>query len=152
MDKALQSPSLPRPTQYDTLSIMVVNSYNLFSAVSQGQASLRQEIVSVLSGQLNSAISPDIALELFGSSVTGLALVDSDVNINLSIPSPDTNLVCVSGHRYVFNVHLHVFSSNVVLYMCVHYSVYITRIYSYLQSRIASLFIKILDLLRSQSK
>ena len=67
----------------------------------KGQNIARKNIVKELD-KLVKQVDKDIVVELFGSSVSGYALYDSDVNINLNIGDIETNQV--RGHFVVLSV------------------------------------------------
>jgi hypothetical protein len=80
------SPYLPPPSslQFRVMTDFVSSVYRMHSASEHGQVALRQSIVDSLN-KLVKQVCPDVTLKLFGSSVTGFALKDSNININLSL-------------------------------------------------------------------
>lgn len=95
MSLSLPIVTSPNSSQIDTMTTLIVDTFNMYSASEQGQVAVRHEIVKHLSDQIK-LVSSEIVLELFGSSVTGFALTDSDVNINLNIKGTESHQVIIT--------------------------------------------------------
>jgi len=82
------------PHHLQALDHFVESLFREQSASVQGQEEVRAGIAAELQGLVQRTFQ-DVTVELFGSSVSGFALVSSNVNLNLNIPGAQEKQVLI---------------------------------------------------------